>query len=88
MQVWQTHLSEKEREYLMQFLPKGSDAEDVVQALLAGDNFHFGNPFLKWQVLFSNDNFFLKKDILWGKIMEILFEGKCWCNKEVAPLSV
>ncbi|KAF2301783.1 hypothetical protein GH714_029202 [Hevea brasiliensis] len=50
-EVWQNDLSENEREYLMQFLPKGSDAEEVVQALLAGDNFHFGNPFVKWQVL-------------------------------------
>ncbi|KAJ9189784.1 hypothetical protein P3X46_001038 [Hevea brasiliensis] len=47
-EVWQNDLSENEREYLMQFLPKGSDAEEVVQALLAGDNFHFGNPFVKW----------------------------------------
>lgn len=35
----------------MQFLPRGSEAQQVVQALLAGDYFHFGNPFLKWQVL-------------------------------------
>ncbi|KAG8643879.1 uncharacterized protein LOC110626337 isoform X2 [Manihot esculenta] len=55
-EVWQTHLSEKEREYLMQFLPKGSDAEDVVQALLAGDNFHFGNPFLKWGASLCSGN--------------------------------
>ncbi|KAJ9132891.1 hypothetical protein P3X46_033716 [Hevea brasiliensis] len=54
--VWQTHLSENEREYLMQFLPKGSDAEDVVQALLAGDNFHFGNPFLKWGASLCSGN--------------------------------
>lgn len=47
-EVWNTHLSENERKYLMQFLPRGSDAEEVVHALLAGDNFHFGNPHLKW----------------------------------------
>lgn len=35
----------------MQFLPRGSEAQQVVQALLSGDYFHFGNPFLKWQVL-------------------------------------
>lgn len=48
--VWQTHLSEKERDFLAQFLPSGLDVQQVVQALLAGDNFHFGNPFHEWQV--------------------------------------
>nr|KJB70713.1 hypothetical protein B456_011G088500 [Gossypium raimondii]KJB70714.1 hypothetical protein B456_011G088500 [Gossypium raimondii]KJB70715.1 hypothetical protein B456_011G088500 [Gossypium raimondii] len=47
-EVWQTLLSENERNHLMQFLPTGTDKEHVLQALLAGDNFHFGNPFLKW----------------------------------------
>ena len=35
----------------MQFLPRGLEGEDVVRALLDGDNFHFGNPCLEWQVL-------------------------------------
>ena len=30
----------------MQFLPTGTDKEQVLQALLAGNNFHFGNPFM------------------------------------------
>ncbi|KAL1820157.1 uncharacterized protein LOC108219114 isoform X1 [Daucus carota subsp. sativus] len=47
-EVWQTHLSEKERSFLTQFLPEGTEAQQVVQDLLAGDNFHFGNPFIKW----------------------------------------
>ncbi|XP_010249271.1 PREDICTED: uncharacterized protein LOC104591880 isoform X2 [Nelumbo nucifera] len=47
-EVWETLLSEKERDFLIQFLPSGTDAEQVVQALLLGENFHFGNPFLKW----------------------------------------
>ncbi|KAA8530052.1 hypothetical protein F0562_004761 [Nyssa sinensis] len=47
-QVWQTHLSERERNLLTQFLPKGADAHQIVRELLAGDDFHFGNPFLKW----------------------------------------
>ncbi|KAK3039153.1 hypothetical protein RJ639_028899, partial [Escallonia herrerae] len=47
-EVWQTHLSETERKSLSQFLPKGAEAHKVVQELLGGDNFHFGNPFLKW----------------------------------------
>ncbi|KAM7277718.1 hypothetical protein ACFE04_004852 [Oxalis oulophora] len=49
-EVWQTLLSDKERNYLMQFLPKGEDAEQVVQALLDGENFNFGSPFLDWGV--------------------------------------
>ncbi|XP_039008281.1 uncharacterized protein LOC120136256 [Hibiscus syriacus] len=47
-EVWQTHLSENERNFLMQFLPSGIDKERVLQALFSGDNFHFGNHFLKW----------------------------------------
>lgn len=47
-EVWQSHLSESERKYLMEFLPSGSEPQQVLQALFSGDNFHFGNPFLKW----------------------------------------
>lgn len=47
-EVWQSLLTEKERGYLSQFLPRGVDPDQVVQALLGADNFHFGNPFLKW----------------------------------------
>ncbi|KAF5479236.1 hypothetical protein F2P56_000074 [Juglans regia] len=47
-EVWQSHLSENERNFLVGLLPRGSEPQQVVQALLAGDNFHFGNPFLKW----------------------------------------
>ncbi|XP_010550232.1 PREDICTED: uncharacterized protein LOC104821139 isoform X2 [Tarenaya hassleriana] len=47
-EVWRCFLSEGERNYLHQFLPKVVDAEKVVQVLLDGDNFHFGNPFLDW----------------------------------------
>ncbi|KAK1361279.1 putative nuclear factor related to kappa-B-binding protein [Heracleum sosnowskyi] len=47
-EVWQTHLSEKERNLLTQFLPEGTEAQQVVQELLGGDNFHFGNPLVKW----------------------------------------
>lgn len=43
-----THLSENEKNHLKKFLPIEAEAEQVVQALLSGDNFHFGNPFLKW----------------------------------------
>ncbi|XP_027153090.1 uncharacterized protein LOC113753191 isoform X1 [Coffea eugenioides] len=47
-EVWQTRISETERKVLTQFLPKGAEPEKTVQELLSGDNFHFGNPFLKW----------------------------------------
>lgn len=50
-EVWQTCISETEKKVLTQFLPKGAEPEKIVQDLLSGDNFHFGNPFLKWQVL-------------------------------------
>lgn len=50
LQVWQSHLSENERKYLMELLPSGPEPQQVLQALFTGDNFHFGNPFLKWQV--------------------------------------
>ncbi|XP_039011833.1 uncharacterized protein LOC120140901 isoform X2 [Hibiscus syriacus] len=49
-EVWQSHLSENERNFLMQFLPKGIDKEQVLQALFSGDNFHFGNHFLQWGI--------------------------------------
>ncbi|GAB4847374.1 hypothetical protein Ancab_026432 [Ancistrocladus abbreviatus] len=45
--VWESLLTEQERNYLMQFLPGGIEAEQVVQSLLEGENFHFGNPFLQ-----------------------------------------
>ncbi|GKV44376.1 hypothetical protein SLEP1_g51568 [Rubroshorea leprosula] len=47
-EAWKTQLSEKERNHLTQFLPKGTDREQILQTLLAGENFHFGNPFLQW----------------------------------------
>ncbi|XP_020877434.1 uncharacterized protein LOC9307662 isoform X2 [Arabidopsis lyrata subsp. lyrata] len=47
-EVWHSCLSDGERNYLRQFLPEGVDVEQVVQALLDGENFHFGNPSLDW----------------------------------------
>ncbi|KAJ7971788.1 Nuclear factor related to kappa-B-binding protein [Quillaja saponaria] len=47
-EVWQTHLSENERNLLIQFLPRFLEPHEVVQELLSGDNFHFGNSFCKW----------------------------------------
>ncbi|KAI7730694.1 hypothetical protein M8C21_032303 [Ambrosia artemisiifolia] len=47
-EVWQTHLSVQEREFLTQFLPEGDEPHAVVHELLAGNNLCFGNPFQKW----------------------------------------
>ncbi|XP_027359523.1 uncharacterized protein LOC113868150 isoform X2 [Abrus precatorius] len=47
-EVWKTHLSENERNILMDFLPSGFEPHQVVEELLDGANYHFGNPFLKW----------------------------------------
>ncbi|KAL9162793.1 hypothetical protein ABFS82_06G000900 [Erythranthe guttata] len=47
-EVWQRYLSDNERSFLSQFLPKGSESDTIVRDLLAGDSFHFGNPFVKW----------------------------------------
>ncbi|XP_052180179.1 uncharacterized protein LOC127793480 isoform X5 [Diospyros lotus] len=55
-EVWQTHLSENERNYLLQFLPEGAQTHQVVKELLAGDNFHFGNPLLKWGASLCSGN--------------------------------
>ncbi|KAI3457768.1 hypothetical protein Pfo_014431 [Paulownia fortunei] len=47
-EVWQSHLSDNERSFLSQFLPKEPEPDTIVRDLLAGDNFHFGNPYVKW----------------------------------------
>ncbi|KAG4401800.1 hypothetical protein AAZX31_02G063100 [Glycine max] len=47
-EVWKTHLSENERNLLMNFLPSGFESHQVVEELLGGINFNFGNPFSKW----------------------------------------
>ncbi|KAB2610056.1 hypothetical protein D8674_018088 [Pyrus ussuriensis x Pyrus communis] len=56
-EVWNTHLSEIEKNHLMQFLPSGAEAEEVVQALLAGGCFDFGRPFLKWGASLCSGDF-------------------------------
>ncbi|KAK9725427.1 hypothetical protein RND81_05G142600 [Saponaria officinalis] len=45
---WQSLITEKDRIFLTQFLPRGFEPDEIVQALLGCENFHFGNPFLKW----------------------------------------
>lgn len=49
-EVWETQLSETEKSFLTQLLPRGTDASQVVQSLLTGENLYFGNPFQKWSV--------------------------------------
>ncbi|KAI3929730.1 hypothetical protein MKX01_025898 [Papaver californicum] len=56
-EVWETHLSDLERNFLSKFLPQGIDADQLVQGLLSGENFHFGNPFLKWGTSLCSGNF-------------------------------
>ncbi|CAN6709139.1 unnamed protein product [Malus baccata var. baccata] len=56
-EVWNTHLSEIEKNHLMQFLPSRAEAEEVVQALLAGGCFDFGSPFLKWGASLCSGDF-------------------------------
>ncbi|CAL1391481.1 unnamed protein product [Linum trigynum] len=46
--VWHSYLSVKERNFLVKFLPTGVDAEEIVDDLLSGENFHFGNPSVNW----------------------------------------
>ncbi|XP_042502073.1 uncharacterized protein LOC122079562 [Macadamia integrifolia] len=55
-EVWEMNLSETERNFLTQFLPQGMDQEQVLPALLKGENFHFGNPFLKWGASLCSGN--------------------------------
>ncbi|CAI9111644.1 OLC1v1011927C1 [Oldenlandia corymbosa var. corymbosa] len=47
-EVWCSHISDAERNLLTQYLPGGVEPDEAVKELLSGDNFHFGNPFLKW----------------------------------------
>ncbi|XP_027923844.1 uncharacterized protein LOC114181564 isoform X1 [Vigna unguiculata] len=47
-EVWMNLLSENERNLLMNFLPRGFEPHQVVEDLLTGINFNFGNPFTKW----------------------------------------
>lgn len=52
LQVWHTYLSENERNNLRKFLPGEQENEtDLVGELFSGNNFHFGNPLVKWQVV-------------------------------------
>ncbi|XP_009792926.1 uncharacterized protein [Nicotiana sylvestris] len=56
-EVWQANLSEDERGFLTQFLPEGSDPDEIVCKLLGQENFHFGNPFVKWGQMICSGSF-------------------------------
>ncbi|KAF9597420.1 hypothetical protein IFM89_018707 [Coptis chinensis] len=45
-EVWETQLSEAEKSFLCQFLREGTNAKEVMQALLKRESLHFGNPFM------------------------------------------
>ncbi|KAI4350427.1 hypothetical protein L6164_004884 [Bauhinia variegata] len=64
-EVWKTHLSENERNMLMHFLPWGLEPNQVVQELLAGNNFHFGSPFLIWGASLCSGDFHPDTIVSW-----------------------
>ncbi|XP_030539551.2 uncharacterized protein LOC115747506 isoform X2 [Rhodamnia argentea] len=55
-EAWRRSLSESERNFLMQFLPREAEAKEVVKSVLSGDNFHFGNPLFKWGASLQSGN--------------------------------
>ena len=48
MEAWQEYLSPTDRFSLRSLLPEGQQNNIVVESLLSGDNFKFGNSALKW----------------------------------------
>ncbi|KAJ8752297.1 hypothetical protein K2173_003933 [Erythroxylum novogranatense] len=76
-EVWLTNLSEEERKLLTQFLPIEHNAEEVVEALLGGDNFHFGNPFLKWGASLCSGNLHPDEVIHLEKCLNVDKKGYC-----------
>ncbi|KAJ6401226.1 hypothetical protein OIU84_016607 [Salix udensis] len=78
-ETWQNHLSEDERNFLTQFLPTGLDTEEVVEALLAGDNFHFGNPLLRWGAALCSGN--LHPDVVLCQEQHLKADKKAFYSK-------
>ncbi|XP_073260549.1 uncharacterized protein [Populus alba] len=78
-ETWQNHLSEDERNLLMQFLPTGLGTEEVVEALLAGDNFHFGNPLLRWGASLCSGN--LHPDVVLSQEQHLKADKKAFYSK-------
>lgn len=49
VEAWREDLTERERSRLRAFLPEGqNNNNDVVESLLSGENFNFGNPAIAW----------------------------------------
>lgn len=49
VEAWREDLTEREKSRLRAFLPEGqSNNDDVVESLLSGENFNFGNPAITW----------------------------------------
>ncbi|KAG5231886.1 glutamic acid-rich protein [Salix suchowensis] len=63
----------------MQFLPTGLDTEEVVEALLAGDNFHFGNPLLRWGAALCSGN--LHPDVVLCQEQHLKADKKAFYSK-------
>ncbi|KAB5527554.1 hypothetical protein DKX38_021401 [Salix brachista] len=78
-ETWQNHLSEDERNFLTQFLPTGLDTEEVVEALLAGDNFQFGNPSLRWGAALCSGN--LHPDVVLCQEQHLKADKKAFYSK-------
>ncbi|XP_042975734.1 uncharacterized protein LOC122307135 isoform X2 [Carya illinoinensis] len=78
-EVWQSHLSENERNFLVELLPRGLEPQQVVQALVAGDNFHFGNPFLKWGASLCSGS--LHPDVVLHREQYLKAEKKIYYSK-------
>ncbi|KAH8489383.1 hypothetical protein H0E87_024846 [Populus deltoides] len=78
-ETWQNHLSEDERNFLKQFLPTGLGTEEVVEALLAGDNFHFGNPLLRWGASLCSGN--LHPDVVLCQEQHLKADKKAFYSK-------
>lgn len=55
-EAWKSCLSESERKFLKQFLPREAEAKEVVKSLFSGDNFHFGNPLTNWGASLQSGN--------------------------------
>uniref|UniRef100_A0A7N0TQ30 DEUBAD domain-containing protein n=1 Tax=Kalanchoe fedtschenkoi TaxID=63787 RepID=A0A7N0TQ30_KALFE len=78
-EVWNNYLSQDERDFLSQFLPKGVDIEVVVQSLFGGSNFSFGNPVHKWFTLLASGD--LHPDAVILRDRNLLASQKAYCSE-------
>ncbi|KAK7271071.1 hypothetical protein RJT34_26677 [Clitoria ternatea] len=78
-EVWKTHLSQNERDFLIHFLPSGFEPHQIVEELLAGINFHFGNPFLKWATSLCSGN--LHPDMIVDQEQHLRYEKRAYYSQ-------